>query len=173
MEKLISIELRNYIEKNDALNLIKWLSDFDIIQYMNEDLYMITTLNNILNNKQELLLTYYLNQKQIFHMIDLNNNPIGFIFLIPYKNNVYEIVIAIGNKELCSKQIAKHVLNNIINYIKEKLNGEKIIAKIHYQNIRSINLFTHLGFNKIYENDKYLHFQLTLNDSKNFFLERL
>lgn len=48
MEKLISIELRNYIEKNDALNLIKWLSDFDIIQYMNEDLYMITTLNNIL-----------------------------------------------------------------------------------------------------------------------------
>ena len=84
MEKLISIELRNYIEKNNALNLIKWLSDFDIIQYMNEDLYMITTLNNILNNKQELLLTYYLNQKQIFHMIDLNNNPIGFIFLIPY-----------------------------------------------------------------------------------------
>ena len=83
MEKLISIELRNYIEKNDALNLIKWLSDFDIIQYMNEDLYMITTLNNILNNKQELLLTYYLNQNQIFHMIDLNNNPIGFISLIP------------------------------------------------------------------------------------------
>lgn len=79
MEKLISIELRNYIEKNDALNLIKWLSDFDIIQYMNEDLYMITTLNN----KQELLLTYYLNQNQIFHMIDLNNNPIGFISLIP------------------------------------------------------------------------------------------
>ena len=38
MEKLISIELRNYIEKNNALNLIKWLSDFDIIQYMNEDL---------------------------------------------------------------------------------------------------------------------------------------
>ena len=106
-------------------------------------------------------------------MIDLNNNPIGFIFLIPYKNNVYDIVIAIGNKELCSKQIAKHVLNNIINYIKEKLNGEIIIAKIHYQNIRSINLSTHLGFNKIYENDKYLHVQLTLNDSKNFFLERL
>ena len=117
MEKLISIELRNYIEKNNALNLIKWLSDFDVIQYMNEDLYMITTLNNILNNKQELLLTYYLNQKQIFHMIDLNNNPIGFIFLIPYKNKVYEIVIAIGNKELWGKQIAKHVLNNIINYI--------------------------------------------------------
>lgn len=83
MKKLISIELRNYIEKNDALNLIKWLSDFDIIQYMNEDLSMITTLNNILNDKQELLLTYYLNQNQIFHMIDLNNNPIGFISLIP------------------------------------------------------------------------------------------
>lgn len=66
MEKLISIELRNYIEKNDALNLIKWLSDFDIIQYMNEDLYMITTLNNILNNKQELLLTYYLNKIKYF-----------------------------------------------------------------------------------------------------------
>ena len=50
MEKLISIELRNYTEKNDALNLIKWLSDFDVIQYMNEDQSMITTLNNILNN---------------------------------------------------------------------------------------------------------------------------
>ena len=93
MEKLISIELRNYIEKNDALNLIKWLSDFDIIQYMNEDLYMITTLNNILNNKQELLLTYYLNQSCIFHMIDLNNNPIGFISLIPaFKGNPIEVL---------------------------------------------------------------------------------
>lgn len=140
---------------------------------MNEDLYMITTLNNILNNKQELLLTYYLNQSCIFHMIDLNNNPIGFISLIHYKNKVYEIVIAIGNKELWGKKIAKQALNDTINYIQDKLNGEKLIAKIHYQNIRSINLFTHLGFNKIYENDKYLHFQLTLNDSKNFFLERL
>ncbi len=83
MEKLISIELRNYIEKNNALNLIKWLSDFDVIQYMNEEKTMINTLNNILNNKQEPLLTYYLNQSYIFHMIDLNNNPIGFISLIP------------------------------------------------------------------------------------------
>lgn len=80
MEKLISIELRNYTEKNDALNLIKWLSDFDVIQYMNEDQSMITTLNNILNNKQELLLTYYLNQNQIFHMIDLNNKSNWFYF---------------------------------------------------------------------------------------------
>ena len=83
MEKLISIELRNYIEKNNALNLIKWLSDFDVIKYMNEEKTMINTLNNILNNKQEPLLTYYLNQSCIFHMIDLNNNPIGFISLIP------------------------------------------------------------------------------------------
>lgn len=99
---------------------------------MNEDLYMITTLNNILNNKQELLLTYYLNQSCIFHMIDLNNAPIGFISLIPYKNNIYEIVIAIGNKELWGKKIAKQALNDTINYIQDKLNGEKIIAKIHY-----------------------------------------
>lgn len=162
MEKLISIELRNYIEKNDALCLIKWLNDFDVIQYMNEETSIINTLNNILSNKQEALLTYYLNQNCIFHMIYFENKPIGFISLIPYKNDSYEIVIAIGNKNLWGKQIARYVLIKTINYIKEKLNGKIIVAKIHYQNTRSINLFTHLCFDKIYESDKYQHFQLIL-----------
>ena len=99
----------------------------------------------------------------------------AYIFIYNFlvnKNNIYEIVIAIGNKELWGKKIAKHVLNDTINYIQDKLNGEKLIAKIHHQNTRSINLFTHFGFDKVYENETYFHFQLTLNNSKNFFLER-
>lgn len=47
MKKLISVELRNFIEKNDALNLIKWLDDFEVVKYMNESKDISNVLTNI------------------------------------------------------------------------------------------------------------------------------
>ena len=106
MKKFISVELRNFIEKNDALNLIKWLDDFEVVKYMNESKDISNVLTNILDNGQEVLLTYYLNRNCVFHIVDYENDSVGFVSLIPNLNNQYEVVIAIGDKELGTKNWA-------------------------------------------------------------------
>ena len=161
MKKLISVELRNFIEKNDALNLIKWLDDFEVVKYMNESKDISNVLTNILDNRQEVLLTYYLNRNCVFHMVDYENDSVGFVSLIPNLNNQYEVVIAIGDKENWGQKIGHSALEKTILFAFNELKCQKIVAKIHNENIRSIKLFENLGFKKENYANKFILYSLT------------
>lgn len=161
MKKLISVELRNFIEKNDALNLIKWLDDFEVVKYMNESKDISNVLTNILDNRQEVLLTYYLNKNCVFHMVDYENDSVGFVSLIPNLNNQYEVVIAIGDKENWGQKIGHSALEKTILFAFNELKCQKIGAKIHNENTRSIKLFENLGFKKENYANKFILYSLT------------
>lgn len=161
MKKLISVELRNFIEKNDALNLIKWLDDFEVVKYMNESKDISNVLTNILDNRQEVLLTYYLNRNCVFHMVDYENDSVGFVSLIPNLNNQYEVVIAIGDKENWGQKIGHSALEKTILFAFNELKCQKIVAKIHNENTRSIRLFENLGFKKENYANKFVLYSLT------------
>ena len=161
MKKLISVELRNFIEKNDALNLIKWLDDFEVVKYMNESKDISNILTNILDNRQEVLLTYYLNRNCVFHMVDYENDSVGFVSLIPNLNNQYEVVIAIGDKENWGQKIGHSALEKTILFAFNELKCQKIVAKIHNENTRSIKLFENLGFKKENYANKFILYSLT------------
>ncbi len=161
MKKLISVELRNFIEKNDALNLIKWLDDFEVVKYMNESKDISNVLTNILDNRQEVLLTYYLNKNCVFHMVDYENDSVGFVSLIPNLNNQYEVVIAIGDKENWGQKIGHSALEKTILFAFNELKCQKIVAKIHNENTRSIKLFENLGFKKENYANKFILYSLT------------
>lgn len=161
MKKLISVELRNFIEKNDALNLIKWLDDFEVVKYMNESKDISNVLTNILDNRQEVLLTYYLNRNCVFHMVDYENDSVGFVSLIPNLNNQYEVVIAIGDKENWGQKIGHSALEKTILFAFNELKCQKIVAKIHNENTRSIRLFENLGFKKENYANKFILYSLT------------
>lgn len=161
MKKLISVELRNFIEKNDALNLIKWLDDFEVVKYMNESKDISNVLTSILDNRQEVLLTYYLNKNCVFHMVDYENDSVGFVSLIPNLNNQYEVVIAIGDKENWGQKIGHSALEKTILFAFNELKCQKIVAKIHNENTRSIKLFENLGFKKENYANKFNLYSLT------------
>lgn len=161
MKKLISVELRNFIEKNDALNLIKWLDDFEVVKYMNESKDISNVLTNILDNRQEVLLTYYLNKNCVFHMVDYENDSVGFVSLIPNLNNQYEVVIAIGDKENWGQKIGHSALEKTILFAFNELKCQKIVAKIHNENTRLIKLFENLGFKKENYANKFILYSLT------------
>ena len=161
MKKLISVELRNFIEKNDALNLIKWLDDFEVVKYMNESKDISNVLTNILDNRQEVSLTYYLNRNCVFHMVDYENDSVGFVSLIPNLNNQYEVVIAIGDKENWGQKIGHSALEKTILFAFNELKCQKIVAKIHNENTRSIKLFENLGFKKENYANKFILYSLT------------
>ena len=160
MKKLISVELRNFIEKNDALNLIKWLDDFEVVKYMNESKDICDVLTSILDNRQEALLTYYLNRSCVFHMVDYENDSVGFVSLIPNLNNQYEVVIAIGDKDIWGQKIGHSALEKTILFAFNELKCQKLVAKIHNENTRSIKLFENLGFKKENYANKFLLYSL-------------
>ena len=114
MKKLISVELRNFIEKNDALNLIKWLDDFEVVKYMNESKDISNVLTNILDNRQEVLkINHDYFEKNI-------NEKKDFI-----------ILISLSTCLNCLK--VKSILND---YIKEK---NKLIYEIELNEYTSID----------------------------------
>ncbi len=156
MGKLINIKLRKHLNRTDAICLIKWLEDNQIITYMNEDKSMVSFLCELLKNRQEALLTYYLNQRNDFYMIDYEDHPVGFVALKPVGENVSEVVIAIGCKEMWGQKIAHYTLLEIIKEAKNKCHH--LAARVHQQNKRSINLFEHIGFQQEQLVEPYLHY---------------
>ncbi len=141
--------------------MIKWLDDFEVVKYMNESKDISNVLTNILDNRQEVLLTYYLNRNCVFHMVDYENDSVGFVSLIPNLNNQYEVVIAIGDKENWGQKIGHSALEKTILFAFNELKCQKIVAKIHNENTRSIRLFENLGFKKENYANKFFLYSLT------------
>lgn len=162
MEKLFLLELREDINKFDALQLIKWLNDEDVTHFMNESNLMAEQIKSILANRQEVLLTYFLNQKCHFYVIDYNSAPIGFISLIPNVDKKYEIVIAVGEKGKWGQKIGHYSLKKAISEVKTKYKGKELIAKIDKENERSIGLFEHMGFSLEKEGNRYFNYKMSL-----------
>tara|TARA_B100001175_G_C19344136_1_gene558938 strand:- start:308 stop:781 length:474 start_codon:yes stop_codon:yes gene_type:complete len=98
------------------------------------------------------LLTYISNArinisiaKQFRFVIDLDNNPIGFIDLYNYKVSEISIGIIIDSNYR-NKGYGKDSLKILISYAFNTLNVNKICACVKNNNFNSINLFISCGF---------------------------
>ena len=106
-------------------------------------------------NKQytkEELTDYITNAKQVItnagqfrFVIDMENNPIGFIDLFDDTANSAGVGIIIA-KKYRKKGFAKEVLKLLIDYSTNTLKIEKLHCNIQEDNFASINLFTSCGF---------------------------
>jgi RimJ/RimL family protein N-acetyltransferase len=155
MEKSFFISLRKNVKTHDAYKLIEWLENKTVVAYLHEDENVIEALKNIILNNNEYLLTYYLNQNNSFFMIDNKGNPIGFIAFKPYRENIYEIVIAIGEIALWHQGYGRKALGEGLSYAIRELKAKGFIVKIKKENIHSLNLFSKYGFTYLNENEKY------------------
>tara|TARA_B100000902_G_scaffold267735_1_gene253791 strand:+ start:7684 stop:8169 length:486 start_codon:yes stop_codon:yes gene_type:complete len=83
--------------------------------------------------------------KQFRFVIDLDNNPIGFIDLYNYKVSEISIGIIIDSNYR-NMGYGKDSLNVLINYAFNILQVNKICACVKKSNLNSINLFISCGF---------------------------
>lgn len=74
------------------------------------------------------------------------------------------MVIAIGEPENWGKQIGYHALKTIMNKVFFEWRINKLVAKIHVDNQRSIRLFRHLGFTGQRLNSSYILFSITFDE---------
>ena len=88
---------------------------------------------------------------QFRFVIDLLNQPIGFIDLFNYKIHQVEVGIII-DQPFRRKGYAKEALNLISIYAFEVLKSDQLLCKINIKNQSSISLFSSCGFKLFTEN---------------------
>lgn len=159
------ISLRLLVNTDDAKNISRWLKDKEVTQYLNEDINSADRLEEVINSNKSNLLTYYLNQDGRFFLIDHSKSPcVGFINLFTViPNKEYEIVVVIGDPINWNKQYAYHALNEIMREVFFKWRINKLKAKIHKDNQRSIKLFNKLLFEKEKEGKEFYTFEMSFN----------
>lgn len=76
----------------------------------------------------------------------------------------YEIIIAIGCPNNWGKKIAHHAILSILNEVFFKWRINKLLSKVHIDNVRSINLFKHLGFKETITKNNHIIFAITFDE---------
>lgn len=162
----MKINLRLDVNVFDAKNIIKWLENEDVTKYLNEDIKTPTSLKEIIESNRADLLTYYLNKDGRFFLIDnYRQHSVGFITLFTIRpQKEYEIVIAIGDPKNWGKKYGFSALQHILYETFIHWRIEKLVAKIHVENERSIRLFHHLGFKNECIQNHHVHFSITFSE---------
>ncbi|WP_312654445.1 GNAT family N-acetyltransferase [Proteiniclasticum sp.] len=139
------ITLRQDIFSKDALKIADWLDDHEIIEHLNEHGETGNHIRALVKKTTLPVFNQVFNQRGAFYLICLKEESIGYVKFIPKKSG-HEIVITIGKKELWGKGYGRKALKKALNEAFFILRYKKIDAKIKAQNIRSLCLFEHIGF---------------------------
>lgn len=165
----MNTNLRLDVNVLDAKNIIKWLRNKDVTKFLNEDKNSAAVLEYLIETGQADLLTYHLNKNSRFFLIDTpKEDCVGFITLFTISPmQEYEVVIAIGNPKNWGKKIGYSALKSILHKVFFGWRINKLVAKIHIENERSINLFKHLSFKNNGVKNSHVIFSITFDEYLN------
>jgi regulator of nucleoside diphosphate kinase len=140
------IFLCSEISRENAMTLIKWLKDDEVRRYLSDSHNVSDDIEQVVNRINLPILTHLFNQNGRFYMVyNRQNLPIGFVRLIK-KGMDYEIVIVIGDRDNWNKSLGTSTIRESIKIAFFEFRAQKIIAKIHKENKRSIRAFINAGF---------------------------
>jgi len=163
-----SIILSPEVYRSDAEKIADWLSDEEIIRYLNEDNNVRENLINVIDRINMPILTHLFNNNCRFFTIKNPYGTIGFLRLIP-KGKTIEIVIAVGEKELWGKGIGHNAVMEALKTSFFEMRTEKVVAKIKKDNKRSQNLVMGIGFKEAKKLEKEVEYHIT----KEIFCEKV
>ncbi len=146
-----NVTLTQEVTRKDALIIGEWLKNSEITKYLNEASDISSEINYVVDRVKLDILTHLFNRDGTFCMILTNpGEPVGFIKLIR-KTGGAEMVIVIGDKDKWGKGIGAKSIEQGLNKAFFQWRTPRVIAKIHPNNLRSVNAFEKLGFH--YESD--------------------
>lgn len=153
------VSLCNEVYRTDVEKIYYWLSDEEIINYLNEDKNVKRNLLNIINRVNMPILTHLFNNDCRFFIIKDTYQSVGFIRLIP-KTEKAEVVIVVGEKELWGQGIGHNAMIELLKVAFFEMRYSAVIAKIKKSNLRSHNLFKGIGFKKVRELEKEIEYHI-------------
>ena len=141
-----SIFLCPEITRENALTLMEWLQDEDVRKFLSDSHDVSAHIEQTVNRVNLPVLTHLFNQRGRFYMAqNKQKKPVGFVRLVK-KGNETEIVVVIGDHKSWGKRLGTITIRESLKIAFFELRSEKVIAKIHNGNIRSIRAFISANF---------------------------
>ncbi|PJI97585.1 regulator of nucleoside diphosphate kinase [Acidovorax sp. 69] len=140
------ISLCPEITRADALKLMDWLEDEDVTRYLSDSRHVSRFIEQVVGRVQLPTLTHLFNQGGRFFMAyDRHDVPVGFVRLVKSGTDC-EMVLVIGNRDNWGRKLGVSTLREGMKLAFFDMRAEKLIAKIHADNTRSLRAFEHCGF---------------------------
>ena len=140
------ISLCPEITRADALTLMDWLADEDVTRYLSDSRHVSRFIAQTIERVQLPTLTHLFNQGGRFFMAcDRHDMPVGFVRLVKAGPDC-EMVLAIGRRENWGRKLGASAIREGMKLAFFEMRAERLIAKIHADNVRSVQAFLRSGF---------------------------
>ncbi|RDI09986.1 bifunctional GNAT family N-acetyltransferase/nucleoside diphosphate kinase regulator [Comamonas sp. AG1104] len=140
------ISLCPEITRANALNLVDWLNDEDVVRHLSDSRHVSRHIEQLIDRVQLPVLTHLFNQGGRFFMAyDRDDLPVGFVRLVRNGPDC-EIVLVIGNRNNWGRRLGASALHEGMKLAFFDMRAERLIARIHADNTRSLKAFAHNGF---------------------------
>lgn len=150
------------ITRENALTLIEWLKDDEIVRFLSDSDDVSEDIRQVLNRVNLPVLTHIFNQNGRFYMVyNKQEKPVGFVRLI-INDSETEIVIVIGDRDNWGKMLGIRAILESIKIAFFEYRTQKVTAKIDKANIRSIRTFSGAGFKIERVSGSYYIFSITM-----------
>lgn len=134
------------ITRSDALTLIDWLEDECVTRHLSDSRQVSRFIEQVIGRVQLPILTHLFNQGGRFFMVcDGHDVPVGFVRLVK-TGPVCEMVLAIGNRDNWGRQLGASAIRESLKLAFFEMRAERLIAKVHPDNARSLKVFQRCGF---------------------------
>ena len=134
------------VTRSDALQLMHWLEDDAVVRYLSDSRDVSRTIERAVDRVHLPILTHLFNQGGRFLMAyDRHDRPVGFVRLVPSGPDC-EMVLVIGDRENWGRRLGGSAISEGMKLAFFDLRAERLIAKIHTENTRSLNAFLRCGF---------------------------
>ena len=140
------ISLCPEITRAHALHLMDWLEDESVTRYLSDSRHVSRFIEQVIGRVQLPILTHLFNQGGRFFMAyDRHDQPVGFVRLV--KNGPdCEIVLLIGSRDNWGRNLGASALREGMKLAFFDMRAERLVAKIHADNTRSLKAFQRCGF---------------------------
>ncbi len=158
-----NVQLRQEVFQDDARKIINWLEDHDVVRYLNESQDVGESINRVMQRINMPILTHIFNQNGSFFMITEEEEPIGFLRLVP-KGKTAEIVVVIGQKDKWNRGLGKKAISHGLKHAFFKWRMDEVIARINHENERSIRMFHKIGFKQDKKLIKEMQYSISMEE---------
>lgn len=134
------------ITRYDALTLMGWLGDECVTRYLSDSRHVSRFIEEVIGRVQLPILTHLFNQGGRFFMAyDRHDVPVGFVRLVKTGADC-EMVLVIGNRDNWGRKLGASAIREGMKIAFFDIRADKLIAKIHTENARSLKAFESCGF---------------------------
>ncbi|MCK0509768.1 bifunctional GNAT family N-acetyltransferase/nucleoside diphosphate kinase regulator [Aromatoleum buckelii] len=134
------------ITRANALTLMDWLEDEDVTRFLSDSRHVSRSIEQVIGRVQLPILTHLFNQGGRFFMAyDQHDVPVGFVRLVKMGPDC-EMVLVIGDRDNWGRKFGASAIREGMKLAFFEMRAEKLIAKIHPENVRSLNAFLRSGF---------------------------